>query len=128
MASTSSRTQPWVETRSGALFFVNALLIFPHVMVTVPLLTRVLVRLRGGMPGETTIVDTFPMIAEHLLPRLGWALVIPMALVVLNLRWETARLPRVALLGFLALHGAYLGWTVATWLGLTDGRLPGGWS
>ncbi len=121
------REEPWIETRRGGLFFVNALLIFPHVMVAVPLLTRVLVRARGGLQEEAVIVDTFPLLAEHLLPRMGWLLVIPIGLVVWNLRLEQGRLPRTGLLAFLALHLLALGWTVATWLGLTGGTLPGGW-
>jgi hypothetical protein len=118
---------PWVESRSGGLFFVNALLIFPHVMVTVPLVTRVLVRAAGGMQRELVIVDTFPELAEYLLPRAGWLLVIPIFLVVANLRMERAFWPRAGLFLFLFLHLAYLGWTVATWAGLTDGALPGAW-
>lgn len=121
------RGTPWVETRSGTLFFVNALFIFPHIMVAVPLLTRVLVRRAGGMQGEVPIVDTFPLIAEYLLPRVGWLLVIPAALVVLNLRWEREALPRTGLLLFLVLHLVFLAWTVATWMGWTGGVLPGGW-
>jgi len=107
---------------------VNALLIFPHAMVLVPLLTRVLVRGAGGLQEEAEIVDTFPLLAEYLLPRMGWLLVIPMALVFLNLRWEEERWPRAGLWAFLVLHGVFLAWTVATWLGLTGGTLPGGWS
>ncbi len=118
----------WIETKRGGLFFVNALLIFPHVMVVVPLLTRILVRARGGLQEEAVIVDTFPLLAEYLLPRMGWLLVIPIGLVVWNLRLEEARLPRAGLLAFLALHLLALGWTVATWLGLTGATLPGGWS
>lgn len=129
-ASPSSRSEPagerWIETRRGGLFFVNALLIFPHVMVSVPLLTRIFVRARGGLPRDSEIVDTFPMLAEHLLPRLGWLLVVPIGLILLNLRWERAFWPRLALVAFLALHLAYLGWTVATWVGATSGTLPGG--
>lgn len=116
----------WIETRRGGLFFVNALLIFPHVMVSVPLLTRMLVRARGGLAREAEIVDTFPMLAEHLLPRMGWLLVVPIGLILLNLRLERALWPRLALLAFLALHLAYLGWTIATWVGATSGTFPGG--
>lgn len=120
--------EPWIETRRGGLFFINALFIFPHVMVLVPLLTRVFVRARGGMQEESTILDTFPLLAEHLLPWMGWLLILPIALVLLNLREEPAPIPRAGLAAFLLLHLAGLGWTVATWLGLTGGALPGGWS
>jgi hypothetical protein len=96
-------------------------------MVLVPLATRILVRSAGGLQREAVIVDTFPLLAEYLLPRLGWLLVLPIALVFLNLRWEKDARPRAGLYAFLALHGVFLGWTVATWLGLTGGTLPGGW-
>jgi hypothetical protein len=119
-------SERWIETREGGLFFVNALFIFPHLMLAVPLLTRVLVRARGGFRRETAIVDTFPLLAEHLLPRMGWLLVVPLVLVVVNLRLESRPLPRRVLWGFLALHAALLGWTVAGWVGLHAGRLPGG--
>ncbi|TVR63224.1 MAG: hypothetical protein EA422_09895 [Gemmatimonadales bacterium] len=121
------RGEPWIETRRGGLFFVNSVLIFPHIMLLVPLLTRIPVRARGGLRGEQVIVDTFPMLAEYLLPRMGWLLVIPIALVLINLREERSLLPRVGLVFFLVLHLAALGWTVATWLGVTGGTLPGGW-
>jgi len=123
-----SRDDPWIETRGGGLFFINAVLIFPHIMVLVPLLTRIAVRARGGLRGEQIIVDTFPLLAEYLLPRMGWLLVLPIALVLLNLRVEKASLPRAGLIFFLVLHLAALGWTVATWLGATGGTLPGGWA
>lgn len=117
----------WIETGEGGLFFVNALLIFPHVMLLVPLLTRILVRARGGLQRESEILDTFPMLAEYVLPRMGWLLVLPVVLVAWNLRVEGRVWPRRALWCFLALHLGLLGWTVATWLGVTGGRLPGGW-
>jgi hypothetical protein len=120
--------EPWIETRRGGLFFVNALLIFPHIMVVVPLLTRIFIRARGGLQEESTILDTFPIMAEHLLPRMGWLVVVPIGLVLWNLKEEDAALPRAGLITFLVLHLAALGWTVATWLGLTGGVLPGGWS
>lgn len=116
----------WIETSRGGLFFVNALLISPHVMVLVPLFTRVLVRARGALPGPSEIVDTFPELAEYLLPRAGWLLLVPLALVVRNLRIEPAPLPRAALWGFLALHGAALGWAAGVWAGVWPPVLPGG--
>ena len=115
----------WIETRRGGLFFVNALLIFPHVMVLVPLLTRILVRSRGGLPGESQIVDTFPTLAEYLLPRVGWILVVPLALVIQNLRLEPATGPRIGLWIFLGLHGTFLLWTLGVWTGLWSPVLPG---
>lgn len=122
------RGELWIETRRGGLFFINAILIFPHIMVLVPLLTRIVVRARGGLAGEQVIVDTFPLLAEYLLPQMGWLLLLPIGLVLLNLREERSPLPRAGLVFFLLLHLAALGWTVATWLGVTGGQLPGGWA
>jgi hypothetical protein len=122
-----SADEPWIETREGGFFFVNALLIFPYVMLLVPLLTRVFVRgVLGGLPRESTIVDTFPMMAEHLLPRTGWLVVLPAGLVVWNLRIETRPLPRATLWLFLAVHLAFLAWTVTGWIGIHGWTLPGG--
>jgi hypothetical protein len=116
---------PWIETRRGGVFFVNALLIFPYVMVLVPLATRIVVRARGGLPQASEIVDTFPLLAEHLLPRLGWIILVPMALVIHNLRIEPDPRPRAVLSGFLALHLLFLGWTVGVWVGVWQPVLPG---
>ncbi len=117
----------WIETKEGGLFFLNALLIFPWIMVLIPLLTRVFVRgVVGGLPRESVIVDTFPAMTEYLLPRAGWLLVIPVGLALHTLRVETRSLPRVALGIFLALHLIALGWTVGVWTGLLAPTLPGG--
>ena len=122
----SSADEPWVETREGGLFFVNALLIFPHVMVLFPLITRTVVRAGGGFADASPIVDTFPEIAEYLLPRAGWLLVVPIALASYGLRITRAAWARLALAVFLATHLAFLGWTVGVWFGMWPPVLPGG--
>ncbi|MEX2528754.1 MAG: hypothetical protein WEA09_14080 [Gemmatimonadota bacterium] len=124
------KTQPpepelWIETRRGGLFFVNALFIFPQVMVLVPLATRIFVRGRGGLARDAPILDTFPMIAEHLLPRMGWLLVIPLALVAYNLTLEDALLPRLGLWAMFLLHLSFLVWAVGVWTGVWTPVLPG---
>lgn len=117
----------WIETPRGSLFFVNALLVFPYLMVTLPLATRLLVRgVLGGVARESAILDTFPEIAGYLLPRYGWLIVIPLFLVIRNLRVEPAPGPRAALLLFLVLHVGFLAWTGAGWMGGHDWTLPGG--
>ncbi len=116
----------WIETTRGGLFFINALLIFPYVMVLVPLTTRVFVRgVLGGAARESIMLDTFPLLAGFLLPRYGWLIVIPLYLVVRNLRMEEAPWPRAALLLFLLVHLGFLGWTGAGWMGAHDWVLPG---
>jgi len=117
----------WIESPEGGLFFVNSLFIFPHLMVLLPLFTRGFVRgVLGRAPRPSTILDTFPLLAEFLLPRWGWLWVVPIGLVLRNLRVETKPGPRAALWGFLFLHLAALVWTVAGWLGIQGGRLPWG--
>jgi hypothetical protein len=130
MTAATSGGQPpgetrWIETRRGGLFFVNALLIFPYVMVLVPLVTRIVVRARGGLPEVSEIVDTFPLIAEYLLPRVGWMILVPLALVIRNLMIEPDPRPRRVLWGFLAIHVLFLGWTVGVWTGAWGPVLPG---
>lgn len=116
----------WIESRRGSLFFVNALFIFPWIMVAVPLATRLLVRrVFGGMPEHVRIVDTFPELAGHLMPVYGWLALIPIWLVVRNLRIEPDPRPRAVLVVFLALHAAAVLWTAAGWLGLHGWTLPG---
>ncbi len=117
----------WIETREGGLFFVNALFLFPYLMVLVPLVTRVLVRgVMGGLPEPSVIVDTFPLLAEHLLPRMGWLAAAPGWLAWRNLAIERRVLPRIALGVLLAMHLVVLAWTITGWFGLHDGVLPGG--
>ncbi len=95
-------------------------------MLVIPLLTRVLVRGGGGLTRESVILDTFPTMAEYLLPRMGWLLVVPAGLVIMNLRIERARLPRIGLGLFLGLHLLGLAWAVCVWTGLLPPVLPGG--
>jgi len=123
----STGEDPWIETREGGLFFVNALLLFPYLMVLIPLLTRVFVRgVLGGLPEESVIVDTFPMLAEYLLPRMGWLAVGPAWLTWRNLGMEHRVLPRLALGFLLVTHLVVVAWTVSGWLGWHGGTLPGG--
>ncbi len=106
----------WIETPRGYLFFINALLVAPPVMVLIPLALRALLRARGALEGPSEFLDPFPMVAAHVLPTLGWLLVLPIALLVWNLRIEPARGPRAALLAFLLVHAGFLSWTVWGWV------------
>ncbi|TVP74070.1 MAG: hypothetical protein EA352_11275 [Gemmatimonadales bacterium] len=121
----AEREDPWIETRRGGLFFVNALFIFPWIILAIPLLTRVVVRGLGGMQERIRIVDTFPELAEYLMPVYGWLTLLPIWLLVRNLRVEPAALPRAALVFFLLLHAAALLWTASGWIGLHEWTLPG---
>jgi hypothetical protein len=126
-ASPSSGEERWIETREGTLFFLNSLFMFPYLMVLIPLATRVFVRgVVGGFEEPSVIVDTFPTLAEYLLPRMGWLALVPAWLTKKNLGLEHRPLPRLALALLLMTHLFVLGWTLTGWLGVHEGILPGG--
>jgi len=110
------RTEPWIETRTGGLFFVNALLVAPALVVLFPLTVGALVGLLAPDRPTSPFLDTIPFVASKSLPYLGWFLVIPIWTTIRNLRIETLALPRVALGLFLALHVSFLGYTVLSWV------------
>jgi hypothetical protein len=72
------------------------------------------------------IVDTFPTLAEYLLPRMGWLAALPAWLAWRNLGIEHRTLPRVSWPFLLAMHLVVIGWTVSGWLGLHPGGSPAG--
>ena len=113
----SKRTDPWIETRQGGLFFVNALLVAPALVVLFPLTVGALVTVLAPDRPASPFLDTIPFVASKSLPYLGWFLVIPIWTTIRNLRIETLVLPRVALGLFLVLHISFLGYTVLSWMG-----------
>lgn len=117
-----SRREPWVETRSGSLFFINALLTAPLFVVLFPLGLGKGLRALGVMDGISTMVDVFPLLAGYIVPYAAWLLVIPVGLIVRNLRIETARAPRIALIVFLLLHLSFLAYAAGWWI--MGGELP----
>ncbi len=114
---TPERTEPWIETRTGGLFFVNALLVSPALVVLFPLTVGTLLSILAPDRPVSPFLDTIPFVASKSLPYLGWVLVIPIWTTIRNLRIETLVLPRVALGVFLVLHISFLGYTVLSWLG-----------
>jgi hypothetical protein len=126
-SSSSEGGERWIETREGTLFFLNSLFMFPYLMVLIPLATRIFVRgVVGGFEEPSVIVDTFPAIAEYLLPRMGWLALGPAWLTWKNLGLEHRPLPRAVLALLLIAHLFVVGWTVTGWLGVHGGVLPGG--
>lgn len=110
--------EPWVETRAGGWFFVNAVLVAPELIVLVPLVARAALRAAGLVEGPSRFLDPIPAVADYMLPRLGWVLVVPIWTTVRNLRMEgVKRWARAALWAMLVLHLAFLGYTVERWLG-----------
>ena len=99
------------------LFFVNAIFVAPEYCVLLPLGVRTMLRGLGMAQGPSVFLDTFPWFAARALPYFGWLLLLPVGLVIKNLRVERAPKLRAALLLFLGSHLAFLVYTVLAWLG-----------
>jgi hypothetical protein len=109
--------EPWIETRAGTLFFLNALLAAPLAVVVVPLALGWALRGAGLVQGPSAVLDTIPMMARWAVPGVGW-LSAPAAWLAYRTRQITGlRGARVALMLFLVAHLAVVVWTVARWVG-----------
>lgn len=111
------RQEPWIETRRGGLFFVNALFVAPEFVVLFPLTLGAIVSLLAPERPPSPFLDTIPFVASKSLPFLGWLTLIPIWTTIRNLRIETLMLPRVALVFFLFLHLSFLSYTIWSWVG-----------
>lgn len=107
--------EPWIETKEGGLFFVNALFVVPAFCVLVPLSVRTVLTLIGGPRGDSPILDTMPTLAALVLPYVGWLLVLPVATTLMNLHREKGLPPRIALLLFLIIHLSFFVWSLLLW-------------
>lgn len=108
---------PWVETRAGGLFFVNAVLVSPELVVLFPLVVGAVLRSLGLLQGTSRFIDTIPQMAAYVLPWTGWIFVIPLWSTVKNLRMEgVGYRARRALWGMASLHLLFLAYTVWRWL------------
>ena len=113
----SEGKDPWIETPQGGLFFVNALLVAPELVVLLPLTLQFLVGLIASERAPSPFLDTIPFVASKAIPFLGWFLVVPIWTTLRNLRLETLLLPRLALFFFLILHVSFLTYTLLSWVG-----------
>jgi len=111
------KKQPWIETRQGGWFFVNALLVAPELVVLLPLALGALLGYLVPDREPSPFIDTIPFVASRSIPILGWLLVIPIWTTIRNLRMEGLRLPRVFLGIFLIIHLSFLGYTIRSWVG-----------
>lgn len=112
------REEPWVETRAGGLFFLNAVLVAPELVVLVPLVAGAVLRGLGVLQGPSRFIDPVPRVAAYVLPAVGWLLVVPIWSTWRNLRMEGVKpWARWALRGMLILHAGFLGYTVWRWAG-----------
>jgi hypothetical protein len=113
----TDRKEPWIETRQGSWFFVNALLVAPGLVVLFPLALGALLTSLAPDRQPSPFLDTIPFVASRSIPFLGWLLVIPIWTTIRNLRMDGPRLPKVALVFFLLVHLGFLGYTVWSWVG-----------
>jgi hypothetical protein len=107
---------PWVETRPGGLFFVNALLVAPVLMVLYPVLLRWLLGALTGFDGPSPILDPVPLVAAYVAPVVGWLALPAAGLVIWNLGTVDRRWARGLLWLFLATHVGVLVYTLGRWL------------
>ncbi|MGD2121819.1 MAG: hypothetical protein PVJ76_08740 [Gemmatimonadota bacterium] len=111
------KKEPWIETRQGGWFFVNAVLVAPELVVLFPLTVGIILGFVAPDREPSPFIDTIPFVASKSLPILGWLLVIPIWTTIRNLRMEGLRLPKVFLMIFLIIHLVFLGYTVWSWVG-----------
>src|SRR5688572_20974721 len=108
-ADTSS-TEPFVETRAGGLFFLNAVLAAPALLVLWPVLVRGVLRSSGALEGPSPMLDPIPALAGRVGPWIAWLSVIPLVTTWRNLRMELPGPARWVLGGFVLLHAGVLAW------------------
>jgi len=111
------RRDPWVETREGGWFFVNALLVSPALVVLFPLTLSLLVDALAPGREPSPFLDTIPFVASKALPILGWLLVVPIWATVKALRMSQPLVASIALGFFLLVHLGFLGYAVRAWTG-----------
>ena len=108
--------EPWIETRQGGWFFVNAVLVAPELVVLFPLIVGAFLGFIVPDREPSPFLDTIPFVASKAIPILGWLLVIPIWTTIRNLRMEGLRSPKIALGFFLLLHVSFLGFAVWSWV------------
>jgi hypothetical protein len=105
-----SEPEPFVETRAGGLFFLNAVLAGPALLVVWPALLRGVLRGMGALAGPSPLLDPVPELAERVGPYVAWLSVVPLATTVYNLRMPLPSAARWTLRAFAALHMGVLAW------------------
>lgn len=103
---------PWVESRAGGLFFLNALLVAPVLMVLYPIALRGLLEVVIGFEGPSRVLDPVPMVAAYVAPVVGWLAIPAAALAIWNLRVVDRGWARVLLWLFLGAHVGVLLYTL----------------
>lgn len=108
--------EPWVETRSGGLFFVSAVLVAPPLIALYPVLLRGLLHALIGFDRPSRILDPVPAVAAYVAPVVGW-LALPALWLTLKARAAADRRWARRLLEVFALvHVGTLVYTISRWL------------
>lgn len=112
-----SGEEPFVETRADGLFFLNAVLAAPALLVLWPVLVRGLLRGVDALEGPSSLLDPIPAVAGRVAPWIAWLSVIPLCYTWRNLRMEMPSPVRWTLRAFVALHVGVLAWWALTLAG-----------
>ncbi len=110
LGESGSANEPFVETPAGGLFFLNAVLAAPALLVLAPVVVRGLLRGIGAIEGPTALLDPVPAVAAYAGPWVAWLSVVPLWTSWHNLRMPLPSPARWALRAFVALHAGVLVW------------------
>lgn len=113
----ASDAPPWVETRAGGVFFVNALLAAPLFIALYPWTLRWVLRVAGLLDRPSRILDPVPAVAAYFAPVLGWLALPALAFALYGLRIVERRWARILLVVFALGHVGTLVFTLSTWMG-----------
>jgi hypothetical protein len=108
----AEREAPFVETRAGGLFFFNAVLTGPAILVLWPVLLRALLRGAGALRGPSPLLDPVPAVAAQIGPYVAWLSVIPLWSIARNLRMELPTAARATLYALALVNIGVLAWWV----------------
>jgi hypothetical protein len=108
---------PFVETRAGGWFFLNAVLVGPSLLVLWPVLLRAVLHATGAVRGPSNLLDPVPELAASTGPYVAWLSALPLVSTLLNLRLPMPPAARWALGGFAAVHVGVLAWWAVRVLG-----------
>jgi hypothetical protein len=114
---TAPGTDPFVETRAGSFFFLNAVLAGPALIVLWPLLLGALLRALGILDGPSRLFDPVPQLAAGVGPYVAWLAVVPLVTTLLNLRMRLPEPARWTLRALVLVHVWVLVWWTLEVLG-----------
>ena len=108
---------PWVETRAGSVFFINALLAAPVFVALYPWTMRWLLRVTGILDRPSRILDPVPAVAAHFAPVVGWLAIPALIFSVYGYRIADRRWARILLGIFAVAHLGTIIYTAGQWIG-----------